>query len=247
MRISGNTVLITGGSAGIGLATAKALLATGNTVIICGRDPVRLEKAQEAVSGLHVIQCDLTQDHDLADLLRKVQNDFPQLNILVNNAAMMHICDFVENSGGVEKIEEEVHTNLLAPMKLTSLLLPVLQQQTTAAIVHVSSGLAYVPVENLAVYSATKAALHAFSRALRRRLKKTNIKVFELLPPLVDTDLSRTLHMPKMRAEQVARALLRALEREQYEVRVGLVKSLHVAGQFVPSLAELMLSKAFSH
>jgi short-subunit dehydrogenase involved in D-alanine esterification of teichoic acids len=160
---------------------------------------------------------------------------------------MMHICDFVENSGGVEKIEEEVRTNLLAPMKLTSLLLPVLQQQTTAAIVHVSSGLAYVPVENLAVYSATKAALHAFSRALRRRLKKTNIKVFELLPPLVDTDLSRTLHMPKMRAEQVAKALLRALERERYEVRVGLVKSLHVAGQFVPSLAELMLSKAFSH
>jgi short-subunit dehydrogenase involved in D-alanine esterification of teichoic acids len=247
MRISGNTVLITGGSAGIGLATAKALLATGNTVIVCGRDPVRLEKAKEAVSGINVIRCDLTQDNDLADLLRKVQTDFPQLNILVNNAAMMHICDFVENSGGVEKIEEEVRTNLLAPMKLTSLLLPVLQQQTTAAIVHVSSGLAYVPVENLAVYSATKAALHAFSRALRRRLKKTNIKVFELLPPLVDTDLSRTLHMPKMRAEQVAKALLRALERERYEVRVGLVKSLHVAGQFVPSLAELMLSKAFSH
>lgn len=241
-----NTVLITGGSAGIGLATAKALIATDNTVIVCGRDQIRLERAKEAVPGIHTIRCDVTRDDDLAYLLKRVQSDFPGLNILVNNAAVMHIGDFIESVGGPERIEEEVCTNLLAPMKLTSLLLPALQQQATAAIVIVSSGLAYVPVANVAVYSATKAALHSFSHSLRHRLRKTVVKVFELLPPLVDTDLSRTLHMPKIQAEQVAKALLRGLERERYEVRVGMVKPLYIASQLVPLLAERILNKAFS-
>src|SRR5437660_5319200 len=246
MQTRGNTVLITGGSAGIGLATAKALVAAGNTVIVCGRDQTRLERAKEAVPGIFTIQCDITRDDDLADLLKRVQSDFPRVNILINNAATMYIRDFAENADGSEKIEEEVDTNFLAPMKLTSRLLPLLQQQATAAIVIVSSGLAYVPVANVAVYSATKAGLHAFSHALRHQLKKTGIKVFELLPPLVDTDLLRTLHMPKMRAEQVARELLRGLERDRYEIRVGMVKPLYMASQLVPLLTERMLNKAFS-
>lgn len=246
MRTRDNTVLITGGSAGIGLATAKAFVAAGNTVIVCGRDQARLERAKEAVPAIHTIQCDVARDDELANLLNRIQSDFPRLNILINNAAVMHICDFVESARGPEGIEEEVRTNLLAPMKLTSLLLPVLQQQTTAAIVIVSSGLAYVPVANVAVYCATKAALHSFSHSLRHQLRKTVIKVFELLPPLVDTDLARPLHMPKIQAEQVAKELLRGLERDRYEVRVGMVKSLHMASQLAPRLTERMLNKAFS-
>jgi len=162
------------------------------------------------------------RDDELTDLLARVQRDFPQLNILVNNAAMMGIYDFAESFGVLEKIEDEVSTNLLAPMKVSSLFLPVLQQQATAAIVIVSSGLAYVPVANGAVYCATKAALHSFSHSLRYRLRKTAIKVFELLPPLVDTELVQILHIPKIHTEQVAKELLQ--ERERYEVRVGQVK-----------------------
>lgn len=135
---------------------------------------------------------------------------------------MMGIYDFAESFGVLEKIEDEVSTNLLAPMKVSSLFLPVLQQQATAAIVIVSSGLAYVPVANGAVYCATKAALHSFSHSLRYRLRKTAIKVFELLPPLVDTELVQILHIPKIHTEQVAKELLQ--ERERYEVRVGQVK-----------------------
>lgn len=246
MKTRDNTVLITGGSAGIGLATAKMFVAAGSTVIVCGRDQARLEKAREAIPNIHTIRCDISKDDELAYLLDKVQSDFPQLNILVNNAAMMHICDFAENFGVTEKIEDEVGTNLLAPLKLTSLLLPVLQQQATAAIVIVSSGLAYVPVANLAVYCATKAALHSFSHSLRYRLRKTAVKVFELLPPLVDTDLSRTLCMPKIQTDQVAEELLRGLARDRYEVRVGQVKPLHIISQVAPVLTEHMLNKAFS-
>lgn len=246
MRTSENTVLITGGSAGIGLAMAKALAATGNTVIVCGRDHKRLEQAKAAVPDIHTIQCDVARDDELANLLERIQSDFPRLNILINNAAVMHIGDFGANARGIERIEEEVCTNLLAPMKLTNLLLPVLQQQTTAAIVIVSSGLAYVPVANVAVYCATKAALHSFSHSLRYQLRKTGIKVFEVLPPLVDTNLSHTLRMPKIRAEQVARALLKGLEREHYEMRVGMVKPLHMISQLAPWLTERMLNKAFS-
>jgi len=246
MRTRDNTVLITGGSAGIGLAIAKALVAAGNTVIVCGRDQSRLEKARAAVPGMHIIRCDVSRDDELAGLLARVKRDFPQLNVLINNAAMMRIYDYCESSGVPEQIEEEVRTNLLAPMKLTSRLLPLLKEQDTAAIVLVSSGLAYVPVANVAVYCATKAALHSFSRTLRYRLRSTPIKVFELLPPLVDTDLARTLHMPKIQADEVARALLKGLERERYEVRVGMVKPLHIASRFAPWLAERMLNKAFS-
>jgi uncharacterized oxidoreductase len=246
MRTTDNTVLITGGSAGIGLATAKAFAAAGNTVIVCGRDQARLERARVEAPGIHTIRCDIASDDDLAALLDRVQSDFPGLNILVNNAAMMNIYDFVDSQGVPQRIEDEVRTNLLAPLKLTNLLLPVLQQQAEAAIVIVSSGLAYVPVANVAVYCATKAALHSFSHALRYRLKKSTVKVFELLPPLVDTELARTLRMPKIQAEQVAEALLRGLARERYEVRVGQVKPLHMLGQLAPTLAERLLNMAFS-
>lgn len=247
MRTQGNTVLITGGSTGIGLAIAKAFLAADNTVIVCGRSQARLAKAHQQVPGLVTIQCDISRDDELAELVRRIERDFPQLNILINNAAMMRIGDFVERAGEPELIEEEVRTNLLAPIKLTRLLLPVLQQQSSAAIVIVSSGLAYVPVANVAVYCATKAALHSFSHTLRHRLKKTRIKVFELLPPLVETRLSQTLAMPKIPPEQVSKALLRGMERERYEVRVGMVKPLFIMSQFVPRLAERMLNSAFSH
>lgn len=247
MHISGNTVLITGGSAGIGLAIAKALLAADNTVIVCGRDPLRLETARRAVPGLFTIQCDITRDDDLAELLKRIQRDFPRLNILINNAAVMHLCDFVNGAEGSVAIEEEVQINLLAPLKLTSMLLPLLQRQAAAAVVIVSSGLAYVPVSRATVYCATKAALHSFSHTLRHRLRKTGVRVFELLPPLVDTDLSRTLHMPKMRAERVAATLLKGLKREHYEVRVGMVKPLYMASQFLPLFAERMLNRAFAH
>lgn len=246
MRIRDNTVLITGGSAGIGLATAKALVAAHNTVLVCGRDQGRLERAREAVPGIHTIRCDVSRDDELADLLKRVQSDFPRLNMLINNAAVMHIDDFAACVGGPERIEEEVRTNLLAPMKLTSLLLPVLQQQATSAIVIVSSGLAYVPVANVAVYCATKAALHSFSRSLRHRLQKTSTRVFELLPPPVDTELARDLRMPKLRAEEVARELLKGLERERYEMRVGMVKPLRMISQLAPLFTEHMLNRAFS-
>jgi short-subunit dehydrogenase involved in D-alanine esterification of teichoic acids len=246
MRTKDNTVLITGGSAGIGLAMAKAFVKAGNTVIVCGRNQARLESAREQVLGIHTIQCDVARDDELVGLLHRVERDFPRLNILVNNAAMMDIYDFVDSQRVPERIEHEVRTNLLSPMKLTSLFLPVLQQQAAAAIVIVSSGLAYVPVANVAVYCATKAALHSFSHSLRYRLSKTALRVFELLPPLVDTELVRTLHMPKIQAEQVAEALLTALAREQYEVRVSQVKLLHMVSHLVPALTERMLNKAFS-
>jgi len=246
MKITDNTILITGGSAGIGLAMATALIAAKNTVIVCGRDRERLEQVQEVFPGIHTIQCDVSRDEELANLASRVQRDFPHLNMLINNAGVMHIGDFFGNVGTPKSIEEEVQTNLLAPMKLTSLLLPVLLQQADAAIVIVSSGLAYVPVANVAVYCATKAALHSFSHSLRYQLKSSVVKVFELLPPLVNTELVRSLTMPKVSAEQVVKELLKGLEKERYEVRVGMVQFLHTASHLVPLFTERMLNKAFS-
>src|SRR5436309_4409026 len=108
MRTRDNTVLITGGSTGIGLAMAKALVAAGNTVIVCGRDQGRLAQAKEVVPDIHTIQCDVVRDDELANLQKRIQSDFPRLNILINNAAIMHIGDFGASVGGAERIEEEV-------------------------------------------------------------------------------------------------------------------------------------------
>ncbi len=131
-------------------------------------------------------------------------------------------------------------------MKLTSLLLPILQRQDSSAIVIVSSGLALVPVAGASVYSATKAALHSFSHSLRYRLRETPVKVFEVLPPWVDTDLSRGLNIPKIPPETVAKAILQGLERNRYEVRVGQIKPLYVMSRLAPSFAERMLNRAIS-
>ena len=246
MRTRGNTVLITGGSAGIGLAMAKAFSAAGNTVIVCGRNEDRLKMTREVIPGVHTIQCDIADNDERARLLASIQRKFPQLNILVNNAGIMQIYDFVNSLGVSEKIEEEVRTNLLAPVELSSLFLPLLQQQSQAAIVLVSSGLAFVPVANVAVYCATKAALHSFSHSLRHRLKKTSVRVFELLPPPVDTDLLKSLQMPKIQPEKVAEKLLKGLQREHYEIRVGMVRPLRMMSWLAPLFTELMLNKAFS-
>jgi short-subunit dehydrogenase involved in D-alanine esterification of teichoic acids len=170
------------------------------------------------------------------------------LDILINNAGIMNVMDFAQDDIPLERLENEVATNFLAPLKLTKLLLPTLQKQTNGAIVNVSSGVAYLPMPASPVYSATKAALHSFTKSLRYSLRQSNITVFEAIPPVVDTAMPMQLKgegksAKKMSAEETARLIIQGMENGTEEIRIGDNKLLYWASRFAPTLAETELNK----
>ena len=223
MKLSNNTVLITGGSAGIGLAIAKQLTEAGNHVIITGRNAERLEKALAQLKNATGIVSDVSKEADVVKLVEQLKKDHPTLNAVINNAGRAILYSLSEsNVDAYSKAADELHTNYLSVIRLNELLLPLLKQQAAAAIVNVSSIVAFAPSQRLSSYGASKAALHSYSQSLRLALKDTNIKVFELMPPLVDTEFSEPIGGSRgIPASAVADALFTAFKNDEYEIHVG--------------------------
>ena len=190
MQMSGHTVLITGGATGIGYAMAESFLEAKNEVIICGRRKERLLEAQKKHPEFHINVCDVAEDADRRALMEWACADFSNLNILVNNAGVQRDIDFTKGVDEFLTGESEIKINLEAPIILSGLFIPHLTGKRDAAIINVTSGLGFVPAARMPIYSATKAAMHAFSMALRHQLSKVGIKVFEVVPPAVDTELN---------------------------------------------------------
>jgi uncharacterized oxidoreductase len=231
MRTSGNTVLVTGGGSGIGLALTEALVRRGNEVIICGRRRKLLKAAQARLSGICFRVCDLSEARSRRSLTDWVMSEFKQLNILVNNAGIQRQVDFLKGSRDLIGAEKEVRTNLMAPIDLSARLLPHLRRKKEAAIVNISSGLAYTPLAAVPVYCATKAALHSLSLSLRHQLRNTSVQVFEIAPPMVATELSGKRNRPQesgyiMSAETVAEGIMKALEENRHQVALGAAANL---------------------
>lgn len=222
MNTAKNTVLITGGSAGIGLEIAKLLSEKGNQVIITGRNKERLDKALQQLPGAVGIQSDISHEAEINALAEKLQAEFPALNVVINNAGAAHLYSLVaENINASEKAKDEIQTNYLSIIQLNEKLLPLLQKQKEAAIVNVSSVVAFVP-SGLATYSASKAALHSYTQALRIALESTSVKVFELIPPLVNTEFSAPIGGKNgMPSSEVAEHFLSSFEKDKFEIRVG--------------------------
>ena len=149
--------------------------------------------------------------------------------------------DFYEDENAVEKIDDEINLNLLAQIRLTKLFLPILMKQSKAAVINVTSALAIVPKESAPVYCATKAAMHSFSKSLRFQLEKTQVKVFEILPPLVDTDMTRGRGKGKISPDHLAVEVINGLKKDDYEIRVGKVKFLFLIKRLLPSLSEKLI------
>ncbi|SHM79229.1 uncharacterized oxidoreductase [Chitinophaga jiangningensis] len=222
MNTTANTILVTGGSAGIGLELAKALLAAGNTVIITGRDAARLKAAEAALPGVHTFRGDVAHPADVDALVQHLHNHHPALNIIVNNAGYANLNNLLDDTDTFEKAGREMLTNYLSIIRLNEKLLPLLRLQPEAAIVNVSSIVAFAPGSRLATYAASKAALHSYSQSLRVALKPAGIKVFELMPPLVNTEFSAEIGGQNgIPATQVAEEFLAALATDNYEIRVA--------------------------
>lgn len=230
MKSSNNTILITGGSAGIGFALAGLLSSKGNRVIITGRNEKRLQAAAAQLPNTTAIAGDVSDPADVTRLVGILRRDHPDLNIVINNAGKAFFYDLTaEGIDAAGKAGEEMVTNYLSVLRLNELLLPLLKKQPEAAIVDVSSIVAFVPGAGLATYAASKAALHSYTLSLRHKLaQSTGVKVFELMPPLVNTEFSAEIGGQNGIAPSVvAEALVEALEKDEYEIRVGRTEDIY--------------------
>jgi uncharacterized oxidoreductase len=189
MKMSGNTILITGGGSGIGRALAEALHKLGNQVVIAGRRREVLEETTAANPGMQSMLLDIEKRSGILPFAAEAMGKYPALNVLINNAGVMRAEKLVDPQEDLADAEAIVATNLLGPIRLTAALMAHLKKQPSAVIMNVSSGLAFVPMVMTPTYSATKAAIHSYTESLRYQLKKTNIEVLELIPPYVATDL----------------------------------------------------------
>lgn len=243
MKTSGNTILITGGGTGIGLALAEMFVQQYNQVLICGRRQEKLEEAQKRVPELKFFRCDLANPQGRQNLHDWATKEFPNLNVLVNNAGIQKMIDLTEGPAALQSEDDEIEINLTAPIELCRLFIPHLLTQPEAAIINVTGGLTFIPIASMPVYCATKAALHSFTLSLRQQLGETRIKVFELIPPAVDTGLDRGSREARgmenrgIKPEEVARATLPALAKDEMEIAIGQAQYLRQSARENPEAA----------
>ncbi|UWX60874.1 SDR family NAD(P)-dependent oxidoreductase [Chryseobacterium oranimense] len=229
MNITNNTILVTGGGSGIGLAIAKALNKS-NKIIIAGRNKEKLDAAANGLENVFTIQADITNEKDVNFLVEEIKVNFGDLNILINNAGHAYNYTLSDSSDTYRKAFAEFETNYFAPIRLTEKLLPLLKKQENSAVVNVSSIVAFAPGSHIPTYSDSKAALHSYTQLLRYELaKNTAVKVFELMPPLVNTDFSAEIGGKEngIPPSEVADSLVNGLINNTYEIRVGNTEVLY--------------------
>jgi uncharacterized oxidoreductase len=246
MNITNKTVLITGGSAGIGFQTAKLLSERGNKVIITGRNETTLQKAADILNNVSYFVSDVTKEEDVTSLVDYLSQNYPETSVLINNAGNAFAYHLSADANAFDKATAEMLTNYLAVIRLTEKLLPLLGKQPEAAIVNVTSIVSFAPNAFVSTYSASKAALHSYTQSLRHTLAATTkIKVFELLPPLVNTEFSKDIGGDNgIPPQVVAEQLLEGLTTGQTEIHVG--DTAHVYKVFLSSPQEAfnMLNQA---
>lgn len=246
MKTSNKTILVTGGGSGIGFGIAKALDGNGNHLILAGRSEDRLKGAVVQLQDASYIVADVAKEEEVDALVQTIKSRYGKLDILVNNAGTGYVNFPTGGEGFYDKAKYEITLNYLSVLRLTEQLLPLLQANTEAAIVNIESIVSYVPSQVLSTYSATKAALHSYSQSLRFVLQQSapHVKVFEVFPPFVDTDLTKGFDKPKLSVEEVAQDVINGLATDTYAIRNGDTKDLYQLFRQSPEEALLALNAA---
>src|ERR1700745_3178659 len=240
MKLRSNTILITGGGSGIGYELTKQLTALGNTILITGRDQAKLDRAKAAFQKVHTFRSDVSDPKAIASLYEKVTEQFPELNILINNAGIMREINVHDKAGSLEDITREIEINLSGPIRMVKQFLPHLKTKSDAAIMNVTSLLAFVPLPISPVYCATKAGLHSFTESLRVQLKNTKVRVFELAPPAARTELvdaSNTEDMKVvtiMKVQDMIKVAVKGIQTDRFEIRPGQANQLKMMSRVAP-------------
>jgi short-subunit dehydrogenase involved in D-alanine esterification of teichoic acids len=237
MQLIDKTVLLTGGSQGIGLETARVLAASGARVMVCSRSRHSLPTTVE------FLPCDLSDAAARQALPEQVRARTAGIDVLINNAGQQLLVDF-RGPVAWERVRSELELNLVAALHLTALFLPGMLRRPEAALVNVTSGLALVPKRSAPSYCAAKAALRSFSQALRYQLEGTSVRVVEALPPLVDTEMTRGRGKNKLSAAAVAEQLVAGLQSGRSEIRIGKTRALFALHRVSPALAARLLRDA---
>jgi len=239
MRLRQKTILITGGTSGIGFELARQLLERNNTVIVTGRDPARLDATRRVLPGVHALQSDVSDPQAIKALCDKVTAQFPALDVLINNAGIMRNLD-INRDRDLSDVTREIEINLSGPVRMVQQFLPHLRTRQGAAIINVSSGLAFVPLPLSPVYCATKAAIHSFSQSLRVQLDGTGVTVIELAPPGVETPLFRGEFAEELKDQKgmdvtvLVKKAIAGIEAGKPEIRPGLSNVLKTMSRIAP-------------
>jgi uncharacterized oxidoreductase len=221
MNISGNTILVTGGASGIGKALAIRFLERGNEVVVCGRREDILDRLRSEHPQIQTIRCDVASRQERETLVGQAADKFPGLNVLVNNAGVQRKVD-LNRTENWDDTRSEIAINLEAPIHLSELFQERFESKPQAAIINVTSGLSFVPLANVPIYCATKAALHSFTLSLRWQLRETKTEVIEIIPPAVDTDLQAPgLHKFGVNVDLFADHVFEELEKGENEIAYG--------------------------
>ena len=249
MNLNGNTILITGGSSGIGFEIAKNFVAAKNKVIITGRNMEKLEKANEKLGGVSIIQSDVSNPDSIKDLYEQVSKEFPGLNVLINNAGVMLSVNLQDHNLSAAELTKEIDINVKGTIWMNDAYLPLLKKNKNAATVSVSSGLAFVPLPISAVYCATKAAIHSYTLSLREQLRNTDVKVFELAPPATETEMLTIFDEEDMKGtstmtvQAVVAQFVKGFSNNKFEITPGQSGQLKFMSRYFPGFILKQMSK----
>lgn len=239
MRLKDKYIAVTGGTAGIGLAIARGLQGAGAKVLVIGRNKPRLEGLR--ANGLQTLAADISRKAERERVLAHLQAGPQPLDGFINNAGMMKTITLASVKAQ-ELMQREIELNLHAPIAFCLALLPALLKRPEAALVNVTTGLVYAPKTSTPGYSASKNGLHAFTQSLRHQMVGTSVRVLDVLPPLVDTDMVKDVKGPKAKPRDVADALIKGLQGNATEIRVGQAKMIYLMSRLAPGFASKIIN-----
>jgi uncharacterized oxidoreductase len=244
MKLSGNTILITGGGTGIGLGLAGAFAERGNEVVICGRRQEKLDEACRRLPGLRAQRCDVSDAADRQRLFDAIAADGLAINVLINNAACMRPYDFSRPDAlDAAGLQQDISANFAAPIEMIRLFLPMLRAHERATLINVSSPGGVVPVARYPVYCASKAAMISFTRSLRYQLAH-ELKIISLYPPSVDTAMMAGVGLPTISVDECNRKIMKQLARGRDEIWIGEARYIPIFSRLMPKRIFDIVNKA---